>query len=63
MVWEQLRVGQFAVIQKADQCDELMQALELSTVVGKAAELKLEELLAEKKEMIHTNELLEQQVD
>jgi len=40
-----------------------MQALELSTVVGKAAELKLEELHAENKEMIQRNEFLEQQVD
>lgn len=53
---------QFAVIEKADQCNELMQALELSTMVGKAAELKLEELLAEKKEMTQKNEYLEQQV-
>lgn len=53
---------QFAVIEKADQCDELMQALELSTMVGKGAELKLEELLAEKKEMTQKIEFLEQQV-
>jgi hypothetical protein len=53
---------QFVAIEKADQCDELMEALELSTAVGKAAEQKLEELLHEKKDVLLKNELLEQQV-
>ena len=53
---------QVVAIEKADQCDELMRALELSTAVGKAAEHKLEELLHEKKDVLLKNELLEQQV-
>lgn len=53
---------QFAFIEKAGQCDELIQALELSTAVGKAAEFKLQELIAEKKEITQKNELLEQKV-
>ncbi|XP_073391559.1 uncharacterized protein [Physcomitrium patens] len=54
--------AKFAFIEKAGQCDELIQALELSTAVGKAAEFKLQELIAEKKEITQKNELLEQKV-
>lgn len=54
---------QFAAIEKAEQCEELLQALELSTVVGKAAEMKLEELLSEKKELAEMNEFLQQKCE
>lgn len=49
-------------MEKEGQCNELVQALELSTAVGKAAKLKLEKLLYEKKDVLLQKERLENQV-
>jgi hypothetical protein len=54
-------VLQLAAKEKANQCAELMQALELSKATVRSGECKLEEAVSEKKDLLHQNELLIQQ--
>ncbi len=52
---------QLAAKEKANECAELMQALELSKATMRSGECKLEEAVSEKKDLLHQNELLIQQ--